>query len=129
MSSKYKADLFFIHIIIRDTELLSCTTHTRDRRSPQLQVFAFTKSCDFNVPRGGGGYSKILSLMRWLGLRPSINGLVTYGNTKLCRRPGGGGGGGGVLSIFSTYFNLGSGPASTLHPPKISGISSTPKYI
>ena len=39
-------------------------------------------------------------------------------------RPGGGGGGGGTL-IFSTY--VGSGPASTVHLQKISGISSTPK--
>ena len=31
--------------------------------------------------------------------------------------------GGGTLN-FSTY--VGSGPASTLHPPKISGISITP---
>ena len=38
---------------------------------------------------------------------------------------GGGGGGGGGTLIFSAY--VGSDPASTLHPPKISGISSTPK--
>ena len=35
-----------------------------------------------------------------------------------------GGGGGGTLN-FSSY--IGSGPAFTLHPQKISGISSTPK--
>ena len=35
-----------------------------------------------------------------------------------------GGGGGGTL-IFSVY--VGSDPASTVHPQKISGISSTPK--
>ena len=34
------------------------------------------------------------------------------------------GGGGGTL-IFSAY--VGSDPASAFHPPKISGISSTPK--
>ena len=39
-------------------------------------------------------------------------------------RGGGGGGGGGTL-IFSAY--VGSDPASTVHPKKISGISSTPK--
>ena len=37
-----------------------------------------------------------------------------------------GGGGGGTL-IFSSY--VGSGQASTVHPEKISGISSTPKNI
>ena len=36
------------------------------------------------------------------------------------------GGGGGSL-IFSSY--VGSGPASTLHPKKISGISSNQKNI
>ena len=36
------------------------------------------------------------------------------------------GGGGGTL-IFSSY--VGSDPASTVHPQKISGISSTPKKI
>ena len=36
------------------------------------------------------------------------------------------GGGGGTL-IFSSY--AGSGPASTVHPQNISGISSTPKHI
>ena len=40
--------------------------------------------------------------------------------------PEGVGGGGGTL-IFSSY--VGSGPASTLHPKKKSGISSTPKNI
>ena len=35
-------------------------------------------------------------------------------------------GGGGTLN-FSSYVGL--GPASTLHPQKISGISSTPKNI
>ena len=34
------------------------------------------------------------------------------------------GGGGGILNFFSY---VGSGPASTLHPPKVSGISSIPK--
>ena len=38
---------------------------------------------------------------------------------------GGGGGGGGGYSHFSSY--VGSGPASSVHPKKISGISSTPK--
>ena len=38
----------------------------------------------------------------------------------------GGGGGGGTL-IFSAY--VGSDPASTVHPQKISGILSTPKNI
>ena len=38
--------------------------------------------------------------------------------------PRGGGPRGGTL-IFSSY--IGSGPASTLHPKKISEISSTPK--
>ena len=33
--------------------------------------------------------------------------------------------GGGVLSFFSSY--VGSGPASTVHPKIISGISSAPK--
>ena len=37
-----------------------------------------------------------------------------------------GGGGGGTL-LFSSY--VGSGPASTLHPKIISGISSTQKNI
>ena len=40
---------------------------------------------------------------------------------------GGGGGGGGVLSFFSAY--VGSDPASSVHPKKITGISSTPKNI
>ena len=40
--------------------------------------------------------------------------------------PGGGGGGGGTL-IFSAC--VGSDPASTVHPKKISGISSIPKKI
>ena len=40
--------------------------------------------------------------------------------------PGGGGGGGGTL-IFFLYVGLGL--ASTIHPQKISGISSTPKKI
>ena len=34
-------------------------------------------------------------------------------------------GGGGGIYLFSSY--VGSGPASTLHLQKISGISSTPK--
>ena len=38
--------------------------------------------------------------------------------------PGGGGGGGGTL-IFSAY--VGSDPASTVHPQKLSEIWSTPK--
>ena len=38
---------------------------------------------------------------------------------------GGGGGGGGGTQIYSVY--VGSDPASTIHPKKISGISSTPK--
>ena len=33
----------------------------------------------------------------------------------------------GVLSFFSSY--VGSGSASTVHPPKISGISSTPTVV
>ena len=37
------------------------------------------------------------------------------------------GGGGMVLSFPSSY--LGSGPVSTVHPQKISGISSTPKIF
>ena len=37
-------------------------------------------------------------------------------------RPQGGGGGGGGTQIFSAY--VGSDPASTVHPQKISGISS-----
>ena len=37
-----------------------------------------------------------------------------------------GGGGGGTL-IFSSY--VGSGQASTVHPQKISGISSTPTVV
>ena len=37
------------------------------------------------------------------------------------------GGGGGVTLIFSSY--VGSGPASTDHPMKISGISRTQKRI
>ena len=41
------------------------------------------------------------------------------------RDPRGGGGGGGGTLIFSAY--VGSDPASTVHPKKISGISSTPK--
>ena len=40
---------------------------------------------------------------------------------------GGGGGGGGGTLIFYAY--VGSDPASTVHPQKISGISSTPKNI
>ena len=40
---------------------------------------------------------------------------------------GGGVGGGWGSLIFSSY--VGSGPASTVHPQKISGISSTPKNI
>ena len=39
--------------------------------------------------------------------------------------PGGGGGGGGGTQIFTVY--VGSDPASTVHPKKISGVSSTPK--
>ena len=39
--------------------------------------------------------------------------------------PGGGEGGGGGTLFFSAY--VGSDPASTVHPKKISGISSTPK--
>ena len=42
----------------------------------------------------------------------------------LCHKSPPGGGGGGTL-IFSSY--VGSDPASTVHPKKISGISSTPK--
>ena len=38
---------------------------------------------------------------------------------------GGGGGGGGGTHHFSLY--VGSGPASTIQPKKLSGISSTPK--
>ena len=38
---------------------------------------------------------------------------------------GGGGGVGGLSHFFSSY--VGSGPASTVHPTKISGTSSTPK--
>ena len=41
--------------------------------------------------------------------------------------PEGVGVGGWVLSLFSSY--VGSGPASTVYPPKISGISSTLKII
>ena len=37
------------------------------------------------------------------------------------------GGGGGVLSYFFSSY-VGSGLASTVHPKKISGISSTLKY-
>ena len=37
------------------------------------------------------------------------------------------GGGGGVYSIFSAY--VGSDPASTVHPQKISGILSTPNFF
>ena len=50
---------------------------------------------------------------------------------KLHHWGGGGGGGGGVLSFFlHTLSNLGSGPASTFNPKKISGISSTQeKYL
>ena len=40
---------------------------------------------------------------------------------------GGGGGGGGGTLIFSVY--VGSDLVSTVHPQKISGISSTPKNI
>ena len=39
--------------------------------------------------------------------------------------PGGGGGGGDGTLICSPYIGL--GPASTIHPKKISGISSTAK--
>ena len=51
-------------------------------------------------------------------------------STCFCYRPGrlrsqGGGGGGGGTLIFSAY--VGSDPASTVHPQKISGISNTPK--
>ena len=43
------------------------------------------------------------------------------------RSAGDGGGGDGGTLIFSTY--VGSDPASTVHPQKISGISSTPKIF
>ena len=49
---------------------------------------------------------------------------VTHATVKKIGSPGGGGGGGGTL-IFYAY--VGSDPASTVHPKKISGISSTPK--
>ena len=45
--------------------------------------------------------------------------------SKIGLREGVGGPGGGGYSQFSSY--VGSGPASTLHPQKISGISSSPK--
>ena len=45
---------------------------------------------------------------------------------KMLTRQSRGGGGLGTL-IFSTY--VGSDPASTVHPKKISGISSTQKQI
>ena len=52
-------------------------------------------------------------------------------NTEVNSTPqvggGGGGGGGGVTLNFSAY--VGSDPAFTLYPPKISGISNTPKNI
>ena len=68
--------------------------------------------------------SRFISLKQVLAYCDNANAndwLVQYSNTQ-----GGGGGGGGNL-IFSSYVD--SGPASTVHPPKISGISSTPKNI
>ena len=49
---------------------------------------------------------------------------VDFGKAVVLPR---GGGGGGVTLIFSSYG--GSGPASTDHPMKISGISRTQKRI
>ena len=41
---------------------------------------------------------------------------LDYSRIQNSSRKMNGGGGGGVLSFFSSY--VGSGPASTLHPPK-----------
>ena len=42
-------------------------------------------------------------------------------------RGGGGGGGEGDTLFFSSY--VGSGPISTIHPKKLSGISSIPNFF
>ena len=56
--------------------------------------------------------------------KPSLEKMVNIGAE--CSY-GGGGGGGGTF-IFCSY--VGSGPASTVHPQKVSGISSIPtKYL
>ena len=70
-----------------------------------LDLSSFVNKLSFyaHVRKGGGG------------------GLINKGET-----PGGGGWGGGDL-IFSS--DVGSGPASTVQPQNISGISSTPKNI
>ena len=49
---------------------------------------------------------------------------ITSGEINFLLGPTPGGGGGGTL-IFSSY--VGSGPASTVHPKKVSENSSTPK--
>ena len=59
----------------------------------------------------------------WQKISPKVSAMSLF---EVDFPGGGGGGGGGGTLFFSAY--VGSHPASTVHPKKISGISSTPNF-
>ena len=94
-----------------------------------LDAVSFTHKCHvktaFTVLGDFNDVSFLLEIEKKI-IKPYINnGIVPVCNFSQGFLPQGGGGGGTVF--FSVY--VGSDPASTVHPKKISGISRTPKKI